>query len=257
MSKPQTKEKILDIATELLTTKGENFTMQQLEAHIHISRASIYRHVGGKDEILALLRDERGISVGKVNVQSKILEAARRVFARQGLRGTTMEQIASEAEVGIATVYRQFGNKETLIKAFIEQIRPRSTVYALTLSSSADVTADLRSIVKALLRVTHENSDMLRLVLGGNEQDRLYLSQLRENSDSTMGWLSAYFERQIEAGRIRALGTGEELALALMGMVINFSVLAPLHHGRKFDDVETTGELIVNIFLNSLRGMSS
>ncbi|MCP4420373.1 MAG: TetR/AcrR family transcriptional regulator, partial [Chloroflexi bacterium] len=206
--------------------------------------------------ILALLRDERGIEVNKVDVQSKILEAARRLFARQGLRGTTMEQIASEAEVGVATVYRQFGNKEALIKAFIEQIRPRSTVYALTLNPSADVTADLRSIVKALLRVTHENSDMLRLVLGGNEQDRHYLSQLRENSDSTMGWVSAYFERQIEAGRIRALGTGEELALALMGMVINFSVLAPLHHGRKFD-AETTGELIVNIFLNSLRGMSS
>ncbi|MCP5099840.1 MAG: TetR/AcrR family transcriptional regulator [Chloroflexi bacterium] len=231
--------------------------MQQLEARVHISRASIYRRVGGKDEILALLRDERGVSVDKVDVQSKILEAARRMFARQGLSGTTMEQIASEAEVGIATVYRHFSNKETLIKAFIEQIRPRSTVYALTLNPSADVTADLQAIVESLLRVTHENSDMLRLVLGGNEQDRLYLSQLRENSDSTMGWLSAYFERQIEAGRIQSLGTGEELALALMGMVINFSVLAPLHHGRKIDDAETTGELIVNILLNSLRGQQS
>ncbi len=99
---------------------------------------------------------------------------------------------------------------------------------------------------------------MLRLVGGGgNEQDRHYLSQLRENSDSTMGWLSTCFEHQIETGRIRALGTGEELALALIGIVINFSVLAPQHHGRALGEIETTGELIVNIFLNSLRGTSS
>ena len=99
-----------------------------------------------------------------------------------------------------------------------------------------------------LLRVSHENRDMLRLTLGGSEQDRQYLSQLRENSDSTMGWLSIYFERQIEAGRVQKLGTGEELALALMGMVINFAVLGPRQYGKVFEDAEKTGALIVNIF---------
>ena len=97
MSKPQTKDTILDAAAGLLAVKGEGFTMQQLEARVQISRASIYRHVGGKGEILALLSDERGVAVEQVNMPLQILRAAHHVFIRNGLRGTTMEQIASEA----------------------------------------------------------------------------------------------------------------------------------------------------------------
>lgn len=257
MSKPQTKDTILDAAAGLLADKGEGFTMQQLEARVQISRASIYRHVGGKGEILALLRDERGVAVEQVNMPLQILRAAHHVFSRNGLRGTTMEQIASEARVGVATVYRHFGDKESLMMAFIERVTSRSSIHALMLNPSADVMADLRAIVETLLQDSHENRDILRLVMGGSKQDRQYLSQLRESSDSTLGRLSMYFERQIEAGRVQALGTGEELALALMGMVINFSILGPLHYGREFGDANKTGDLIVNIFLNSLRGTLS
>ncbi len=256
MSKLQTKDRILDVAIELLTAEGEGFTMQQLEARVHISRASIYRHVGGKDEILALLHDERGVSVDKVDVQSKILEAARHVFARQGPRGTTMEQIASEAGVGIATVYRHFGDKETLMMAFIEQIRSRITLHAM-MNPTEDIAKDLRSIVQTLLDFSHKNRDVLRLVMAGSEKDRLYLNELRENTDSTMDRLSMYFETQIQAGRIQPLATGQELALALMGMVINYSVLGPLHSDIKFEDADKTSNLIVTSFLNSLRGSQS
>ena len=55
MSKTQIKIKVLDAAAGLLEDGGEGFTMQQLEARVDISRASIYRHVGGKEEIMALL----------------------------------------------------------------------------------------------------------------------------------------------------------------------------------------------------------
>lgn len=224
---------------------------------VQISRASIYRHVGGKDEILDLLRNERGLTVNKPDMQLKILEAARRVFSRNGLWGTTMEQIANEAGVGVATVYRHFGDKEMLVRAFIARVTPRNTLHKIMMNPTEDVAGDLRSIVQMLLNTSHENRDVVRLVMSGNEQDHHYLEQLRKNTDSTLACLSVYFETQIEAGRVLALGTGDELALALMGMVINFSVLGPLHYGKEFENVETTGELIVNIFLNSLRGPQS
>ena len=253
MSETQTKEKILDAAVGLLVGKGEGFTMQQLEAQVHISRASIYRHVGGKDKILALLRDERGVAMEETNMSLQILQAARRVFGRQGLRGTTMQQIASEADVGIATVYRHFGDKETLMMAFIEQVRSGNTLYAM-MNPTDDVAGDLRSIVQMLLEFSHKNRDVLRLLMAGSEQDRRYLSELRENTDSTMERLSMYFETQIQVGRIQPLATGQELALALMGMVINYSVLGPLHSDIEFEDADKTSDLIVSIFLNSLRG---
>jgi len=252
MSSKLIKTQILDAAEKLLADEGESFIMQQLEARTKISRASIYRHVGNKDEILAFLREERGLTVADMQLQ--ILQAARRVFSGEGLRSATMEQIAKEAGVGVATVYRQFGNKETLMQAFIEIVTPRSSMHAIMMHPTADVGADLRSIVQMLLSFSHENRDIMRLVMVGSEQDRQMLNSLRESTGSTMGRLTVYFETQIEAGRIQPLGTGKELALALMGMVINYSVLGPLHYDIEFEDADKTSDLIVNIFLNSLQG---
>lgn len=241
----------------LFADEGEKFTMQQLEARVNISRASIYRHVGGRDEILALLRDERGIEVEQADVQMQILQAARRVFGQNGFQGTTMEQIAKEAGVGVATVYRQFGDKKSLMKAFVDQITPRSSIHTIMLNPTDDVAADLRSMVHTVLEFSHDNRDIMRLVLAGNEQDLTYLSQIRENTDSTQARLTAYFEQQIEVGRIQPLAPAEALGLALMGMVINFSVLGPLHNEIKLKDAEKISDLIVNIFLNSLQGTQS
>jgi AcrR family transcriptional regulator len=45
-----------------------------------------------------------------------ILEAALRVFAREGLRPATMEAIAAEAQLGKGTIYYYFSSKETLLE---------------------------------------------------------------------------------------------------------------------------------------------
>jgi AcrR family transcriptional regulator len=46
----------------------------------------------------------------------RVLEAARAVFAERGL-SATLDHVAVEAGVGVATVYRRFGSKEELIEA--------------------------------------------------------------------------------------------------------------------------------------------
>ncbi len=44
-----------------------------------------------------------------------ILDAARELFRRQGYAATTIEQIASEAGVGLSTIYAVFTNKRTIL----------------------------------------------------------------------------------------------------------------------------------------------
>src|ERR1039458_6892443 len=44
----------------------------------------------------------------------KIIEAAGKLFARQGFHGTTTRQIAQLADVGENTIFRQFVHKEQL-----------------------------------------------------------------------------------------------------------------------------------------------
>jgi AcrR family transcriptional regulator len=49
--------------------------------------------------------------------RKKILSAAVRVFAEEGLEGAHLERIAKEAGVGSGTLYRNFPTREALIEA--------------------------------------------------------------------------------------------------------------------------------------------
>lgn len=52
--------------------------------------------------------------------RGQILKAAESMFQRYGLAKTTMDDIAKEAGVSRPTVYRYFGDRDTLITALIE-----------------------------------------------------------------------------------------------------------------------------------------
>lgn len=52
--------------------------------------------------------------------RQRILAAAGRLFARDGVSGTSMEAIATEAGVGKGTVFRRFGDRTSLALALLE-----------------------------------------------------------------------------------------------------------------------------------------
>ncbi|MEP5232628.1 MAG: TetR/AcrR family transcriptional regulator [Alloalcanivorax sp.] len=54
-----------------------------------------------------------------------IVQAALKVFAEHGLHGTPVPPIATEAEVGVGTLYRYFDNKEALINAVFQDSKQR------------------------------------------------------------------------------------------------------------------------------------
>lgn len=51
----------------------------------------------------------------------KILEAALQLFTQQGLRKTTIEQIAAAAEIGKGTIYLSFKSKDDILCALVQQ----------------------------------------------------------------------------------------------------------------------------------------
>ncbi|WP_313892735.1 TetR/AcrR family transcriptional regulator [Psychrobacillus sp.] len=54
---------------------------------------------------------------GKNKRMQSIIEAAGRVFSRKGFEKTTMQDIADEENIGVATVFRYFPKKDNLIVA--------------------------------------------------------------------------------------------------------------------------------------------
>ncbi len=246
------QRQIIAAAAELVGTVGADFTMEQLVERANIPRATIYRRIGNKEALLRHLAEQHGHEVETADIRSRMLEAARQVFGRYGLQNTTMEQIASEAGVGVATVYRHFGDKDGLIRAFIEASAFNSVVSELTRTPSADVASDLRELATILLRLIDENRAMLRLVLFSNESDRTYLQRMRSSTERTLARLTDYFAFQIAAGRLQAAGSAQDLGLTFMGMVMGHAIIGPLHYDIPLDDPARVSRLLVALFLHGL-----
>jgi AcrR family transcriptional regulator len=247
-------EIIYQAAAALLRDVGSNFTMEQLVSHTQLSRATIYRRVGNKEELLQRIATERGVHApAGPDVRQRILQAARVVVAQHGLINATIEQIAEFAGVGIATVYRQFGDKERLLRAFIEEASPRAAVQEIVLHPTEDVAADLTAVAMVILPFLYANRDLIHLIFSANPKEQAYVQQLRAGSNRLQDRLAGYFAAQIGAGRLRGVGQPQELALAFFGMMLSFALIGPRYYDLNLDEPERTARLIVHVFVDGLR----
>ncbi len=66
--------------------------------------------------LTALFAERSGAPLIADDIERRIIEAAATCFIRDGVGKTTMVGIADEAGVGVATVYRRFGQKDNLVQ---------------------------------------------------------------------------------------------------------------------------------------------
>ncbi len=95
---------------------------------------------------MATLRDTQ-----KIRRRESMLDAARELFADGGYNKTTMDAIAERAEIGVATVYTYFGNKErlfaTLARSDMTELRDEGAAALKDVSEKpADAVIELLTI---------------------------------------------------------------------------------------------------------------
>ncbi|MDX1623616.1 MAG: TetR/AcrR family transcriptional regulator [Gemmatimonadota bacterium] len=75
----------------------------------------------------------------------EILNAAFRCFSRKGLHGTTMREIAEEAELSAGAIYRYFDGKEAVVEALADEAAARraNALHALEPGGGAEGLADV------------------------------------------------------------------------------------------------------------------
>ena len=244
-------DRILDEAQRLVREHGAGFTMDQLEDRVGMSRATLYRRIGSRTALLERLATERNEVVD--DTRQQILTAARTVIGREGLIGATVEHVATEAGVGVATVYRQVETKEGLLRAFMDEMSPRPMIRSLSDATDGDVENELKEIVTALVGFVHDLRDILRIALLGDVREREYMENLRQRSDSSFDWLAAYFARCQRDGSINKDLEPRDLALGLMGMVFGFGMIGPLHYDTGLVDPASAAHSIVESFLNGVK----
>ncbi|HVS53326.1 MAG TPA: TetR/AcrR family transcriptional regulator [Opitutaceae bacterium] len=110
--------------------------------------------------------------------RDRLLAAAARVFAREGLDGATTRAIAREARVNEVTLFRHFGTKDRLLAAVVgENFRPPEKAGATTAPATGDLRADLLAHAQRYDRLLDENLPLVRTMIG--EIHRHHRSQER------------------------------------------------------------------------------
>ncbi|MBU0491154.1 MAG: TetR/AcrR family transcriptional regulator; helix-turn-helix transcriptional regulator [Chloroflexi bacterium] len=247
---------ILDAAERLLGGElGNSLTMEQLAAESQLSRATLYRRLGGKEALLQRLARERGLEIEALDgsdIPTRILQAAGIAFGRNGLARTTMEQIAAEAGLGVATIYRHFGDRDSLIRAFLQRHTPQRFFERVELHSSGDIRADLVQLVTEMLTFLHQNRDLIWLSLVEGEETQRLFARLREGPERTHVVMTRFLEAAVAAGQLQDQDP-QRMTTALLGLLMVFALKVPVFGGPPLEDAHQTAEFIVDLFLNGLR----
>lgn len=110
-------------------------------------------------------RREAGDSDRAEKTRAQILDAALRIFARQGPDGSSVRDIAVEAGVTKSLIHHHFGSKEGLFNAVMEAgFRPYYDMQRAMLEGDAVPTVELlASSMRAFFRFHLNNADFTRL----------------------------------------------------------------------------------------------
>lgn len=129
--------------------------------------------------------------------EQRILDAAEAVFARRGLEGTRVREIAAGAGVNGATLYNYYPSKRALYEAVLERgIRPLSTLLD-EFASAPDEPESAHSIVRAVMRHLAERPHLSKLIYLEAISEGDFLPELAER------WFRPILEQIVAEFRAR------------------------------------------------------
>jgi TetR/AcrR family transcriptional regulator, fatty acid metabolism regulator protein len=160
-------------------------------------------------------------SESAVDKRRLILDAAVRVFARQGFHTCRVSDIADEAGVAYGLVYHYFSSKDEILDTlFVE--RWGILLNAIQEADEQDIPAreKLYAIGSFIVDSYRHDPDLMKVIIvevtrAANTFGRTHLPQIREAYDK----IAAIVERAQRDGSFRADITPDFAALAFYGMV--------------------------------------
>lgn len=138
-----------------------------------------------------------------------IIDAAARVFCREGFAGANIDQIAAEAGVSRQTIYNHYGDKERLLVAVVREVTERINVEVFeTLATFPDKPVDLEADLAAFAVRLNQNclcnrdGKFLRKLLQteGERHPELFAGWREHGPAKTWAALAARFARLALAG---------------------------------------------------------
>lgn len=195
----------------------------------------------------------------EAETRTRILLAARRLFANQGYDGTTTRDLAQVAGVAEGTLFRHFTNK----KAILVEVVTQGWVEILT-----DLLTELSEMgsYKAVAKVMHrrmlhfrENADLLKVCFMESQfhpdlRDRIQKEVINKMLDVA----EAFFQTAMDRGVYRRMDP-KIVARVFLGMftVAGFSQDTIMEPGASPKAMQEMAEGLADIFLNGVLAPTS
>ena len=188
--------------------------------------------------------------------RQEMLDAAERLFSQKGYHGTTMQEIADEAEFSVGALYNMFESKDDL---FTQLIEIRADQYFQTAGEKIDAAAGpvekVRTAVATKLAFFREHEAFFRIFseFGADEHPKPPFARLKEH------FVAKYLEYEQKLQDIFQEGVRQGIfadrdpslmASCLEGLG-NALLARWVHLGLK-EPWETQSEEIENIFLHGV-----
>ena len=169
----------------------------------------------------------------------RLLSAARAVFSAGGA-GASLEAVAREAGVGIGTLYRHFPTREALYQAVYAREVDELVALAETAAGHEDAVAALRDWLRAAVRMIATKKGMVAALAPTVDPGAPFYT---DTAARMRGAAAALLARGVEAGRLRADVTADELLRVLVGLC----------YGQDLPDWQRTATRLLDIFVDGLR----
>jgi AcrR family transcriptional regulator len=191
-------------------------------------------------------------SYGDVTRQ-RILEAAERVFARDGFQGATTREIAREAGVNEVTLFRHFRTRDDLLRETIlcHSISPEELIGPQS-DWERDLPGEVEAYVRKYYEMLLEKEALVRAVVG---EGRLLPPAVRETLKAKMLPVRAILIERLEAAKQAGyVNPDVDLACAvdILRDTVHTGMLRHTMYGTGGYSVDTYLRTVVAIFIQGI-----
>lgn len=151
-------------------------------------------------------------------IRRELLDEGRKLFARYGLRKTTMADLTKPVDIAPSTFYQFFDSKEEL---YLEILEEESERFFERATAPLEEHTDPEQAIRAYLHIVFEEMEtnpLIERLLADDDRERLlhlYSEEEKlEQRNREVGYLIPYIEAWQEAGTIRD-GDPETIALTI------------------------------------------
>ena len=190
--------------------------------------------------------------------RQKIIDAALRVFARQGFHKASIKQIAVEAGIkSPALIYWYFKDKRELLSTMTQDLLPFRTMDIEVTSLLEQEPEVLLPILLRKILDTFDQPDtrlLVRVILSEVSQDEELTEVMRNVNSAGLDFLTDYLDRQVELGRLRPHDTTSSarfLAGSVLTVLLGRSIFPRIV--EDMSPIEVYIETVVSIFLEGIK----